>query len=74
MAYENFWTFNYDPRKCPCYGCQERSVDCHSKCEKYKTFVANRVTPPKKVYSESGKMRDPFHKKGRILTNAKKEY
>lgn len=75
MAQQNFWTFNYDPRKCPCYGCKERCVGCHGKCDKYQTFVASRVKPPKKYYSESGKMRDPFHKKGRVLTNhAKKDY
>ena len=23
---------------CPCYKCEERCVDCHGYCEKYKTF------------------------------------
>ena len=24
--------------KCPCYGCGERSVDCHAYCTAYKRF------------------------------------
>lgn len=67
MAY-NFWTFNYDPHKCPCYECKERSVGCHGKCEKYKKFIDGRIKPQPNTYVERGKIKDPFHKKGRVIT------
>ena len=64
----NVWTFNYDPHSCPCYQCTERCVGCHGTCEKYKQFVQNKPKRKPNTYMESGKMRDPFHKKGRIIT------
>ena len=27
--------------KCPCYGCDDRSVLCHSKCSKYQEWSVN---------------------------------
>lgn len=26
---------------CPCKGCNERTIECHSKCEKYRQWVNN---------------------------------
>lgn len=28
--------------QCPCYGCPDRVIDCHGKCEKYITYKAER--------------------------------
>lgn len=27
---------------CPCYGCQERAVGCHGKCDQYKAWDGKR--------------------------------
>ena len=40
------WTFNDNPKKCPCYGCEERHASCHGSCQKYKEWQEAR---PKKV-------------------------
>lgn len=44
------WYFIYNPLACPCRDCQDRSVDCHSKCDKYKKWLENK---PKKTNSYS---------------------
>ena len=31
-----------DSMKAPCYGCEERAFRCHSTCERYGRFHANR--------------------------------
>lgn len=46
------WTFGYVPNRCPCYCCQERSVDCHGKCEKYKEWQETRPKPKKTGFNE----------------------
>ena len=63
----------FDPRKHPCYGCTERNATCHGTCEKYKEFESKRPRTPRNMYNAKGKMKDLFHKKGRVLTNEKKE-
>lgn len=38
--------------KNPCYGCEKRSITCHSECEAYLTFYKeNRETGEKKLVS-----------------------
>lgn len=38
--------------KNPCYGCEKRSITCHSECEAYLTFYAkSRETCEKKLQS-----------------------
>ena len=61
----------FDPHKHPCYGCAERNATCHGECQKYKDFEANRPRTPRNMYNARGKMKDVFHKKGRVLTNAR---
>ena len=59
---------NYDPRKHPCFNCTKRHATCHGVCEDYKEF--ERTRPRKSItntYIESGKARDPFHRKGRVI-------
>lgn len=38
----------------PCYGCTDRRVGCHAKCDKYQAYHAERV----KVYEENRKAGD----------------
>lgn len=64
----------FDPRKHPCFGCTERNATCHGNCERYKEFESKRPRTPRNMYNAKGKMKDLFHKKGRVLTNEKKEY
>ena len=64
----------FDPRKHPCFGCTERNATCHGVCERYKEFESKRPRTPRNMYNAKGKMKDLFHKKGRVLTNEKKEY
>lgn len=59
-------TMNYDPHKHPCYLCDKRHMGCHGECETYKEFENTKPKKPQNVYSPSGRMRDVFHKKGRI--------
>lgn len=63
----NFCLGNYDPHKHPCYECTERNAYCHGTCERYKEFEANRPRTPRNLYNARGRMRDPFHKKGRVI-------
>ena len=65
----NFNIMNYDPRECPCRNCDKRHAFCHGECEQYKEFIATRPKKPTNTYCESGKMTDPFHKKGRVIRN-----
>ena len=30
----------------PCYGCDDRSAECHAKCERYKTWDEARKNDP----------------------------
>lgn len=62
---------NYDPRKHPCMNCQERNAYCHGVCERYKEFERNRPRTPQNLYNARGKFKDPFHKKGRVITNGR---
>lgn len=59
---------NYDPRNHPCKECNERNAYCHGICEKYKEFERNRPRTPENLYNARGKMKDVFHKKGRVIT------
>lgn len=41
--------------KSPCYKCQERHVNCHSECEKYKEYHAKneeRIALKKKAFDK----------------------
>ena len=67
----NILNMSYDPRKHPCNGCTERNAFCHGVCERYKEFERTRPRKPQNIYAPSGKMRDPFHKKGRVIKNDK---
>lgn len=70
----SIWYFNYNPRKCPCFQCTKRQADCHGTCQEYKDFEQSKPKKPINTYVESGKGKDPFHRKGRILTYEKKNY
>jgi hypothetical protein len=65
---KNFNICNYDPREHPCRNCDKRHAFCHGECELYKEFNATKPKKPQNTYVEMGKCKDPFHKKGRILT------
>ena len=58
---------NYDPRKHPCKDCKKRHAYCHGECEEYKEFERTRPRNPRNSYNARGKMRDVFHKKGRVI-------
>ena len=62
----------FDPRKHPCYGCTERNATCHGTCERYKEFESKRPRTPRNLYNARGRMRDPFHKKGRVIRHGTK--
>ena len=64
---KNISTMNYDPKKCPCFQCTERTPYCHGQCERYKAFNEQRPKKPINLYHRAGKMRDTFHKKGRVI-------
>lgn len=72
----NFMFMNYDPRKHPCKDCTKRNAYCHGHCEEERLFNESKPPKPYKgTYIENTrKVKDPFHKKGRVLTNAKKSY
>lgn len=59
---------NYDPRKHPCKDCTKRNATCHGTCEYYLEFERTRPRTPRNMYSVRGKFKDPFHKKGRVIT------
>lgn len=40
--------------KVPCYKCEDRSIRCHSTCEKYKAFAENR----EKIREQKAKERE----------------
>lgn len=67
MGFNNVFFENYDPRNHPCKDCIERSAECHGKCERYKAFNEQRPKKPINLYHRAGKMRDTFHKKGRVI-------
>lgn len=67
MNNTNIVYMNYDPQKHPCRDCTERNAYCHGTCERYKEFEANRPRTPRNLYNARGRMRDPFHKKGRVI-------
>ena len=68
MGYNNIFFENYNPLNHPCKDCKDRHVGCHGKCERYKAFNDARPKKPINVYHRKGKMHDPFHKKGRVIT------
>ena len=63
----NIAYMNYDPSKHPCRNCDKRHAFCHGECETYKEFERNRPRTPRNMYNARGKMKDPFHKKGRVI-------
>lgn len=63
----NIVYMNYDPNKHPCRNCTKRTATCHGECQEYKDFEANRPRTPRNMYNARGKMKDPFHKKGRVI-------
>lgn len=67
MGYNNVFFENYDPRNHPCKDCTKRHVGCHGECADYKSFNENRPKKRTNTYHASGKMVDPFHKKGRVI-------
>lgn len=60
-----------DNTKCPCRECDVRHAFCHGTCEKYKEWERSRPRTPRNLYNARGKMKDPFHKKGRIIKNGR---
>lgn len=58
---------NYDPRKHPCKDCTERHAYCHGHCEREKAFNESRPKKKPSSYIDYKKMKDPFHKKGRVI-------
>ena len=58
---------NYDPQKHPCRNCTKRTPTCHGECQEYKDFEAKRPRTPRNMYNAKGKMKDVFHKKGRVI-------
>lgn len=45
--------YNRKPNQSPCYQCERRAVYCHSYCEEYKTYSAERfgeLSKAKKAY------------------------
>jgi hypothetical protein len=68
MSINDMLFMNYNPNKHPCKDCNKRHAFCHGECKDYQEFERNRPKPPKPIYLESGKMKDPFHKKGRVIT------
>ena len=57
MAKQNvFWTFSYQSNTCPCRYCEERTVDCHGKCPKYKEWQENK---PK---NKTGFLKEGYYK------------
>ncbi len=69
---KNFNIVTYDPREHPCHHCNERNAYCHGTCERYKKFNETKPKKPTNTYHESGKLVDPFHKKGRVIRNGTK--
>lgn len=67
MNNTNIVYMNYNPKNHPCRDCTERNAYCHGTCERYKEFEANRPRTPRNLYNARGRMRDPFHKKGRVI-------
>ena len=63
----NLMSMNYDPQKHPCRNCTERNAFCHGTCQRYLDFERNRPRVPRNQWSASGKLKDPFHKKGRVI-------
>lgn len=63
----NIVYMNYDPQKHPCRNCDKRNAYCHGTCQEYKDFEANRPRTPRNLYNAKGKMKDVFHKKGRVI-------
>ena len=41
-------------------------------CEEYKEFERNRPRTPRNTWNARGKLKDIFHKKGRVITNGNK--
>jgi len=41
--------------KNPCYGCADRSAECHAQCERYKAFLEDvaRARERRKAYEDS---------------------
>lgn len=64
----NYMYMNYDPRKHPCKDCKERTAYCHGHCDKEREFNESKPPKPTNTYCASGRMRDNFHKKGRVIT------
>jgi len=67
MSFGNIVYMPFDPNKHPCKDCKERNAYCHGTCERYKEFERKRPRNPRNMYNAKGKMRDPFHKKGRVI-------
>lgn len=69
----NYMYMNYDPRKHPCKDCKERHAFCHGHCDKEREFNETKPKKPKSYtwVNDTRKVHDPFHKKGRVITNGK---
>lgn len=53
----------------PCYGCLERNVGCHGRCEKYKVWETAHQEK-RNVIAENRKLLDTKHKRkirGRLV-------
>ena len=57
-----------DTTKCPCKECDKRHALCHGTCKDYKEWEKTRPRTPRNLYNARGKMKDIFHKKGRVIT------
>ena len=44
--------------KCPCYGCNDRSITCHSECEKYIDWKTEHDAERERIRQERELNRD----------------
>lgn len=57
-----------DTEHCPCRKCDKRHAFCHGECPDYKEWESKKPKKMPNTYTEKGTLKDPFHKKGRVIT------
>lgn len=55
----------------PCFGCADRTEDCHAKCERYKDFVTTHNGEKAKL--EENREKDRESRRPRKWTNRQKK-
>ena len=48
-------------RKGPCYGCTERELGCHDRCDRYQAFKTKRTEVLATIREEKERERDYVH-------------